>query len=240
MKYKEISLVMPVFNEQELLEETIKIFSRDLSYLVERYQIIIVNDGSTDKTGQIADKLVKTSEHIEVIHNPKNLGSGRSLLIGFKKARYDLVLTNFVDRPFDLKELGDIFPLFDDGRVDFVVVTRQDRSANSFYRKITSLVNYWLIKVLFNVKVGDFQFVQIYKKVILNDINIDATRTFVPPELIIKALIRGYRMKEFRTKFYPRTKGKSKCGRPRVILKTLHDLLRFWLKWKILALDVLR
>lgn len=228
MNYKELSLVVPAYNEEEILAETIEIFLQDLSSVADKYEIIIINDGSTDTTAQIADELARRNESIKVIHNPKNLGSGKSLLIGFKSAKYGLVLTNFADRPFDLKELKNIFSFFDDENTDFVVVVRKDRSANSAYRKITSLINYWLIRMLFGVKVGDYQFVQIYKKVILDDIEVDATQTFVPPELIIKALSKGYRMKEYKSKFHSRVKGKSKCGNPGVISKTLYDMLKFW------------
>ncbi|MCD6583623.1 MAG: hypothetical protein J7K71_02935, partial [Candidatus Omnitrophica bacterium] len=101
-------------------------------------------------------------------------------------------------------------------------------------RRVTSLVNYYLIKILFRVKVSDFQFVQIYKKKLLERIKVESSGTFVPPELIIRALSKGYRMKEYQTVFYPRTKGKSKCGKPKVISNTLYEMFKFWWKFKIL------
>jgi len=111
-----------------------------------------------------------------------------------------------------------------------VVVCRQDRSANTAYRKLTSLVNYYCIRYLFNVGIHDFQFVQVYRRDLVRTIAVDADHTFVPPELMIRALTRGYRMAEYTTNFYPRTKGKAKCGHPAVILCALRDMLRFWLR----------
>jgi glycosyltransferase involved in cell wall biosynthesis len=231
---KSLSVVLPVFNEEEILEETTCIFLQDLSRLQSDYEIIIVDDGSSDQTGKIADSLAEKIGCLKVIHNPKNLGSGKSLYLGFKEARGELLIGNFADRPFDLKELRNILPLFDDQNTDFVVVARTDRSANTFYRKLTSLLNYWLIRLLFRVRVSDFQFAQIYKKEIIETISIMSTQTFVPPELIIKALYNGFKMIEYRSKFYPREKGNAKCGKPKVIFKTLHDIFRFWCKWIVL------
>lgn len=139
-------------------------------------------------------------------------------------------MTNFADRPFALPELKNIMPMFSKG-ADFVVVSRFDRSANSLYRKLTSLVNYYLIKMLFRVNVGDFQFVQVYKKSILENLLIKAKRTFVPPEIIIKALRRGYRMQEYKSRFYARSKGGSKCGHPKVIFAALKDMFYCW--WEL-------
>lgn len=225
-----VSLVVPVFNEQEIIAETIDVFMRDLALAAAEYELIIVDDGSTDETENILNEYSrKYQNHLKVIRNKRNMGSGRSLTEGFKYARYPVVMTNFADRPFDLKELNKILPLFLD-EVDFIVVCRTNRSANNFYRKITSLVNYSFIRFLFKESVGDFQFIQIYRKNILDDLKIESRRTFVAPEIILRALRKGYRMKEYTTTFYPRNKGKAKCGHPKVILRTLYDMCKFWLK----------
>ncbi len=233
-----LSLIVPVLNEQEIIAETIEIFLKDLSGLCDEYELIVVNDGSTDNTQNILKELAATHpKKLKVITNRKNLGSGRSLINGFKCARFDLVATNFADRPFNLKELKNILPLFLEG-ADFVVVYRRDRSANSLYRKITSLVNYYLIRFLFKVKVSDFQFVQVYRKEILDNMTIAANHTFVPPEIIIKALHKGYKMREYKSIFYRREKGRAKCAHPKVILNTLCDTFKFWVKLKILKLNL--
>jgi len=232
MEKYHVSVVVPVLNEQEIISETVEIFLRDLSNVCGEYELIIVNDGSVDNTQAILEELVVIyPERLKIVKNSKNLGSGRSLINGFKNARFPLVATNFADRPFDLKEMEYILPLFDK-ETDFVVVSRFDRSANTIYRKLTSLVNYYLIRLLFRVRVGDFQFVQIYKKEVLDNINVEANHTFVPPEIIIKALKKRYRMAEYKAKFYPRNKGKAKCGHPRVIFTTLYDIFRLWFKIK--------
>ncbi len=224
---KKLSLVVPVYNEAEIIAETVEIFLKDLADLFAEFELIVVDDASTDETGAILKHLQTSCPgRLKIITNRKNRGGGSSLLAGFTAARYPFIATNFADRPFDLKELKNIMPLFDKG-ADFVVVCRRDRSANSFYRKITSLVNYYLIRSMFRVRVGDFQFVQVYRKEDIRGLNIRSRRTFVPAEIIIKLLRRGRTMAEYKADFYARVKGRAKCGHPRIILRALFDMLRF-------------
>ncbi|MFH1460435.1 MAG: glycosyltransferase family 2 protein [Candidatus Omnitrophota bacterium] len=234
MVVDEISLIVPVYNEQELIQETVEIFLTDLSNICKNYELIIVDDASTDETAEILKNLKSKYQHrLIVITNEKNIGGGRSLIKGFHAARYSLVATNFADRPFNLLELKNILPKFLKN-IDFIVVVRKNRSANSVYRKITSLINYYLIRLLFNIKVKDFQFVQIYKREILQSISVDSHRTFVPPEIIIRLLLNNYIMDEYEADFYPRTKGMAKCGNPRIILRAIYDMFSFWVNLNLL------
>lgn len=229
-----ISLVIPAYNEEELIEETLRISNNYLQGITKNYEIIVIDDGSSDKTGKIIDTYSAAHAKVKPIHNNSNEGSGRSLFIGLKKAKYDFIVTNFADLPFDLKELEKVLTLFYDSDIGFVVICRQDRKANSLYRKITSLVNYWLIRILFNINIKDFQFVQIYRKSVLDVIDVESNGTFVPPEIIIKALSHGFKMKEYTTRFYPRRAGYSKCGNIRIVMETFFEMVRFWLCWSIL------
>jgi len=229
-----VSLVIPAYNEEESIERAIKTSNDFLSSITNDYEIIIVNDASSDRTGQIVDRYAQLNPNVKPIHNKNNLGSGRSLFIGLKSAQYDFVLTNFADLPFDIRELCYILTLIDRENIDFVVVTRKNRKANSIYRKITSLLNYWLIRILFGIKLADFQFVQIYKKRILDVIDAQSRGTFVPPEIIIKALHEGFKMREYSAVFYPRFAGRSKCGNPKIILQTICEMIKFWFTWSFL------
>ncbi len=227
LRYK-ISLVIPAYNEEEAIEHAIKTSAYFLSSITSDYEIVIVNDASSDRTGQIVDRYAQLNPNVKPIHNKNNLGSGRSLFIGLKRARYDFILTNFADLPFDIKELPAALALLEEEGIDFVVITRKNRKANSVYRKITSLANYWLIRLLFNLKVSDFQFVQIYKKKVIEQIDVRSYGTFAAPEIIIKALDKGFKMKEYNTVFYPRISGSAKCGKPGVILQALLEMAMFW------------
>lgn len=226
---RSVSLVIPAYNEFEIIEETISICLRNLERITTDFEIIVVDDGSTDKTGEIADAWARNDRRVKVIHNICNQGSGRSLFTGLKAAQCDLLVTNFADLPFDINEICKVESMLSEN-VDFVIVIRKDRSANTLYRKATSLVNYWLIRLLFGIQVSDFQFVQIFKKPVITAIEVESSGTFVAPEMIIKAIRKGFVFKEFKTDFHPRRSGKAKCGSPKVIFQTVFEMLRFLIK----------
>lgn len=227
-----ISMIVPVFNEEEILQQGILTYRRKLRKLFDDFEIIIVNDGSRDKTGEIANRLALKWKNVKVIHHPRNLGVGMAILSGYQKATKTWVFTNPIDEPFDVREIKKFKQLFNE--VDIIVVARIDRSANPFFRKLTSIVNYYLIKFLFGTFIHDFQFVQFYKRKIINKIKVDSTDTFVPPELLIRASLVGYKIKEVKAKFHKRTKGKSKYYSLTRYLRTLEEMFNFWYKVNIL------
>jgi len=224
-----ISVVIPGYNEEQSIEETVRKSIDHLALFSNQYEIIIVNDGSTDRTTEIAERLQAENSTVRVIHNPINLGVGISLLIGLHTAKYELVLHNAMDYPFDLKDLDKVLPLFPEW--DVVVIVRTDRSAHSWYRKLTSVVHHGLIRLLFWVNLKDFNFVQVYKKEVIDAIRVDAqSPSFVTPELIIKARDAGFKITAIEIPFHLRLKGEVKLGKPRHIFWALADMLSFWLK----------
>jgi glycosyltransferase involved in cell wall biosynthesis len=224
---KSISLVIPVFNEEEIIEETITIFTEKLSLLFNDFEIIVVNDGSFDRTAEILNHISAYNSKIRVLNNKKNIGSGISLWKGFQEAGKEFLVSNFADRPFDLNDLNRIMPLFDSEDLDFVAVIREDRGANTPFRKLTSWANFLLIRFLFRIEINDFQFVQVYRNSIIDGLTLISTGTFVPPELMIRLVSRGHTYKQISCKFYKRPEGKSKCGNPREYIKTFKEMLAF-------------
>jgi glycosyltransferase involved in cell wall biosynthesis len=232
MSPSSISLVVPVFNEKEIIEESVAVFREVLSRICADFEIIIVDDASDDGPSEILSAIAPRY-NIRLTRNPVNLGSGMALWRGFRAARNELVVSNFADRPFDLGELVNILPFFSSGAVDFAVVVRRDRSANSFFRKITSWMNFLLIRALFGTEIKDFQFVQIYRKRVLENINITSKHTFVAPEIIIKAILSGYKYKQYVSDFHPRPEGRSKYSNPWLILASASEIFLFFLEGKL-------
>ena len=228
-----ISLVVPVYNEKEIIEESLGVFKKSLSGMTDNFEIIVVDDGSNDGTAEVLSRFC-SEEKIKIIHNQQNLGSGMALWRGFQEARYELVMSNFSDRPFDLDELPRILRIFARENPDFVVVARKNRSANPIFRKITSLSNFLLVRMLFGIKVKDFQFVQVYKKYVLDKIRVISRHTFVAPEIIIKAVSLGYKYCEYSTDFYPRKKGRSKYSNPWLIFLSAWEIITFFWQWQVL------
>ncbi len=224
-----ITLVLPGYNEQDNIGETTARCLRELGRFTEHPEIVIVDDGSTDATGALADAIAAREPCVRVLHNPINLGVGISLLVGLAAATGDVVVHDSMDFPFDPADLDKVLPLFPEH--DVVAVVRTDRSAHSPYRKLTSWVHHKLVRLLFGTRLCDMNFVQAYKRSVLPGIKPRAkSPAFVTPEMLIRAQDSGLRVAEVRAPFHPRHKGTPSYGKPRDILWTLADMVAFWLE----------
>ncbi len=225
-----VSLLLPGYNEEANIEGVVARCAHALEGLVARWEIIVIDDGSVDQTPALADRIAAASGgRIRVVHNPINLGVGQSLLIGMRAATHELVLHNAMDYPFDLADLERLLPLFPEH--DVVIVARSNRSAHTTWRKLTSLVHYWLVRILFGVPFRDMNFVQIYKRETLARLGVRArSPAFVTPETLIRARDGGMRIAEVTAPFHRRERGQAHYGKPRDILWTLSDMLSFWLE----------
>ena len=231
MKNSEFSLIICCFNEEENLKKTTELSIRELDKLFNNYEIILIDDDSWDSTFRIASKLSKKYPKVRVIKNIINLGQGISFLIGLKEAKGDLVMQNGADRPFDIKDLKKVLPLFPAN--DIVVVARRDRSAYSFWRKLTSWGNILFRWSLFGREFDDLNFVQIYKRKILADIKVmSRSAAFTTQELVLKAKQKGYKIIEIKLPYYKRYGGEAHHGTKRDILWAMIDMINFWLEYR--------
>jgi glycosyltransferase involved in cell wall biosynthesis len=222
-----ISVIFPCYNEELVLEETIIRALGSLREQFNAFEVILVNDASRDTTPALCDRLAAAHSEIRVLHNPRNIGQGASIVRGFREARYPLVLHNGVDYPFDLADLRIMMPLLSEA--DIVVAARRARPGYSPYRIIASFVHRTLLHLLFPLKLSDYNFVQLYPRSVWEDINVEARSTaFLTPEALIRAHDMGYRVREVEIEYHARTAGVATAGRPKVIIASLRDMLRFW------------
>jgi glycosyltransferase involved in cell wall biosynthesis len=224
-----LSLVLPCYNEEANLRPTLDKCARALEALGRPYEIVLVDDASTDGTAAMAAQVAAEIPALRVVRNPVNLGAGTSLLVGMAASRGAVVVHDSMDYPFDLADLREVLPLFTSH--DVVIVARRDRSAHSPYRRLTSLVHYWLVRLLFRVRFRDMNFVQAYKREVIQAIRVRArSPAFVTPEALIRARDLGFKVGEVTATFHPRTRGSASYGKPRDILWALADILSFWLE----------
>jgi glycosyltransferase involved in cell wall biosynthesis len=224
----EISVIILAYNDMEIVEGSIRYVVSTLTRLAERFEVIVVEDCSTDGTREIVQRLEREIPEVRPIYHAQNRGIGDGLRDGFQAARYDLVCTNCADLPFDVADLAQAVPFMQSRQADVCVMVRHDRSANSNFRKLTSYVNYCIIKLLFNIPIHDYNFVQMYKRQVCQSIKLHAKDVFVPPELIIRSYEAGYKIVEFRATFHPRQGGRSKYGHIKHFIRTLKDQILFW------------
>ncbi|MEI8175720.1 MAG: glycosyltransferase family 2 protein [Candidatus Omnitrophota bacterium] len=224
-----VSVVIPAYNEEESVEKTTRLCVEGLRRVTARGEVVIVDDGSSDRTAAIAERLKGELPEVRLVRNPVNLGVGISILVGFAAATGDIVLHNAMDYPFHMEDLERILPLFP--RWDVVIAARPNRAAHAPWRKVTSWVNYWMVRILFGVNFKDMNFIQVYKREVLRSVTVKAkSPAFVTPELLIRARDHGYAITSLRVIFHPREKGEAHYGRPRDILWTLADMISFWLE----------
>lgn len=224
-----LSVVFPAYNEEYNIERTMK---RSLQALRDRFsafEIILIDDQSRDHTFEKAKTIAADNPEIHVLRNTVNMGQGKTLLRAFDEARGEFVIHNAVDYPFDLEDLDVMIPLMDDA--DIIVAARRARPGYSAYRRAVSSINIFLIRALFGLKIRDYNFVQMYRRDVLNKISITADSTgFLTPEIIIRANDMGYRVVEVEVDYHPREFGIATAGSPKVLIKSFRDMISFFIR----------
>src|SRR3989344_3535080 len=227
-----ISFFCPAYNDEENLPILIPKTVRVLKKIASRFEIVIVEDGSPDKTASVADMLAKNFKpFIRVIHHKRNLGYGAALKRGFREAsKYDYVFYTDGDNQYDVSEIRKFIPYL--SSYDAVVGYRKNRSL-TFRRKLQTIVFNFLVKALFRVKARDINnSLKIVRKSILSKLNLSSDSSFIEAEFFIKLNKIEAKIKEIPVRHYPRIHGKAAGGDPMVILKTIKDMLSFWLGYK--------
>lgn len=224
-----ISVVFAAYNEEMNIRPTMERALAAMRSLGQEFEIVIVDDCSTDSTGDIADGIAAAHPEIRVLRNRQNMGQGASLVRGFQHARYELLTHNAMDYPFDLRDLAKMLPLR--AEADIVVAARTSRAGYSPYRVLASLVHRTLLHFLFPLRLSDYNFVQLYPRAVWEAIEVEARSTaFLTPEALIRAYDMGYRIKEVKIEYHARAAGEATSGKPKVILHSLRDMFFFW--WK--------
>ena len=229
-KFQKLSVFYPMWNEQDYIERAMRFGKRACEGLVESgdiadYELIIIDDKSTDRTPQIADQLAAADPHIRVIHHERNRKLGGSMKTGFAAATGDLVLYTDADLPFDMEELPRAVRLLRDYEVDIISAYRFDRTGEGSLRAVYTFVYNGLIKALFGVKVRDINFAfKLCRRRIFDHVELKSEGSFIDAELIIRATRMGYEIMQMGVDYFPRTRGESTLSSPGVILKIMREM----------------
>lgn len=227
----ELSLFFPAHNEEANLKETVEKAIPVLKQVADKFELIIVEDGSKDKTGEIADNLAKKYPFIRVIHHSTNKGYGEALKSGFYSAKYEWIVFTDSDGQFDFSEITKLIEA--KNGVDIVVGYRLNRQ-DSIMRKLFGFGWTMLANLLLGINVHDVDcaFKLISKKVIETIPHLQSTRGgMISPELLGRARKSGFKIKEVGVHHFPRKKGKQSGAELKVIFKSFFDLGKLW--WQI-------
>ncbi len=230
IKSSEISLtiVMPVYNEQEnmvfAVEQTISEFKN-----FKKVELIVVDDGSNDKTNEILLELQEKYKELIVEKHIKNQGLGKSLQDGFMKSSNEYVLFNSADLPLNPKDIKNI--LEKNYPYDMLILEREKYSGVSLYRKFVSVCNRILVHIFYPlalIDVADVNFTIIFKKNILKDIfPISKSPGFILAEMILRAKYLRYNVKAVTVRYYARKFGNTVIGGLKDIVTSFFNILYF-------------
>jgi glycosyltransferase involved in cell wall biosynthesis len=211
-----------MFNEIDNIEQMVLSTMAVTDTITNDYEIIVVDDASTDGCGELIDKLAEKYPKIKPIHHPRNRKLGGALKTGFYNAKNDIVIYIDSDLPIDLNDIKLALPMIEDA--DVVIGYRLMRT-ESMRRKVQSRIYNWIIRLLFGLKVKDVNFAfKVFKREILDKISLHSEGSFIDAELLIEALRLNYKIKEIGLMYYPRSAGESKLSGLGVIMKILKEL----------------
>ena len=224
-KLSSISFFCPAYYDEKNLPILIPKVHSFLSSITDTFEIIIVEDGSPDKTGDVADELATRFPYVRVIHHERNMGYGAALRDGFVQARYDYVMYTDGDNQYDVTEFGPYLHLLKSADVISGYVTEK---AVTFRRKVQSFVYNWLIRVLFFVWCRDIDCaMKVYSRKALSAMTIKSTSAFIDAEMIIKTKKAGLTVAQFPVSHFPRSSGLASGSKLNVILPTVRDMIKY-------------
>ena len=221
-----VSVFFPCYNEQDNLERLVEKTLSVLEKMDADFEVIIVNDGSSDSTGQIADRIAAKNQKVKVIHHNTNLGYGAALQSGFRKATKELVFYTDGDGQFDINEMPPLLTLVK--QYDIVSCYRLNRQDN-LIRKINGWCWTKLVCFLFGMRVRDIDCAfKLYRRKIFDNITMTSAGALIDTEILAKASKKGYTITQKGVHHYPRISGKQTGANLRVIIRAFSELFKLY------------
>lgn len=221
-----VSLVIPMYNEELNIERAVASSVESLEKYSDDYEIIIVDDASTDASPAMAARLAAGSDRIRLLRHETNRKLGRTLRTGFAAATKDLVFYMDADIPFDPDVVGRAIRAMELTDADMIAAYRHDRTMEGLKRGVYTLVYNLLIGLLFGWPHRDINFsFKLMKRRILDEIELKSDGSLIDAELVVKAKNRGFLIQQIGIDYFPRSRGESHLSSFGVVLKILRELV---------------
>jgi len=228
--FEKLSIFYPMWNEEEYIDRALAAGRRACEGLLVAgeildYELIVVDDASTDATGEIADRRAAEDPRVKVVHHLVNRKLGGAMKTGFATATGDLILYTDADLPFDMSELPRAVRLLREYDADIVSAYRLDRTGEGYLRSVYTFVYNVLIRSLFHVKARDINFAfKLCRARVFDHVELRSEGSFIDAELVIRSTRLGYEMLQFGVDYFPRTRGVSTLSSPAVIRTILQEM----------------
>ncbi len=229
-KLSSLSVFFPAYNEEANVENMVRVAQKVLPEVADKWEIIPVNDGSKDKTGEIIDRLAKEDPNVRPVHHEKNQGYGGAVISGYNASRYDYVFFTDGDLQFDLREITLLIEKLDEG--DLILGYRKNRRDPAM-RKLNAFMWGSLVKFLFGFQVRDVDCAfKLMKRKVIDKVHLSAGGAMVSTELLARSNKAGFRFVEVGVTHYPRVAGTQTGANFKVILRAFKELFKLYAKIK--------
>jgi len=223
-----LSVFLPSHNEEGNVERVVKGFVAELPKVAGQYEVIVVDDGSRDRTGTIADLLAAADSHVKVVHHPVNRGYGGAVISGIAAATQPYILLCDGDGQFDpadVERLAERVPQYD------VVVGRRARRADPLMRRINGRIWTIFMRLLFGVQASDIDCgFKLFKREFVEGLQMQAKGAMISTELMARVAGRGARICEVDVRHLPRLAGEQSGANLKVITRAFKELFGLFME----------
>lgn len=226
-----LSVFLPCHNEEDNVERVVQGFLAESPRLADSFEVIVVDDGSRDRTGEIADRLAAHDPRVRVVHHQVNRGYGGAVISGIRAAREPYVLLCDGDGqfdPLDVESLSAHVPDCD------VVVGRRVRRADHLMRRFNGKAWTWLVRLLLGIQISDIDCgFKLFRRDILEGLELRASGAMISTELMARLAARGAKICETDVKHLPRLAGEQSGANFRVIARAFKELFALYSELKL-------
>jgi glycosyltransferase involved in cell wall biosynthesis len=218
-----VSVFFPVYNDEATVARVTEKALRVCSEIAETYEVIIVDDGSPDASGTIADALANQHDVVRVIHHPHNQGYGAAVRSGLQACRYEWVCFTDGDDEYDLRDLRKLWRLRH--HYDLIITFRYVRRYSGFRILLSRIYNV-ILRHLFFTRYRDVSTgLRLVRRSLIDELTLEATSPFIGAEIAIKSMLKGYRVGELGIQTFPREFGRGSATSPQNIYRTVVDMV---------------
>ena len=231
-----LTIAIPAYNEEDNIEWVLNNTLKNLPRYTQDYEVVLVNDGRKDRTGEIAEKIAAKNSCLRVIHQ-QNGGYSKAMLTGINASRKKYVAYMPADGQFlvdDMRHCFEVMP-----RNDMVLGYRGGRQDYTIRRIIFSYTYLLILLLLFNIKYMDVGWVVIWNTKKVRSLKLNATKgIFILAETVVRFMKSGHKIAEAPSYYRPRHAGEAKNARFKVALDTFLNAFKLWLELGILKKDL--
>jgi len=226
MSEKTITVIIPAYNEEKNIAEAIASVKKAVEGMVDDYELIVFDDGSRDRTGEVTDRIAQEDSHVRVIHNDGNQGFGYSYQQGVKLAKMEYISIFPGDNDMAWESLRDLLTKI--GQADIITSYMENMHKRSWGRRLLSRSFTLVMNTLFGLRLRYFNGPNICKRAHLQAITIRATSLMALAECLVRLIKSGSSYKEICFAHIGRKNDQSKALHPKSIAAVLHDVFVLW------------